>query len=67
MRVGGQTLARVATLIDSHQLSSSFDRAFSIGNNMVSSAIWEKHARVSFSKMYKIARVHRTSAQFVRF
>ena len=27
MRVGGQTLARVATLIDSHQLSSSFDRA----------------------------------------
>ena len=29
MRVGGQTLARVATLIDSHQLSSSFDRALS--------------------------------------
>ena len=28
MRVGGQTLARVATLTDSHQLSSSFDRAF---------------------------------------
>ena len=27
MRVGGLTLARVATLIDSHQLSSSFDRA----------------------------------------
>ena len=35
---------------------------FSIGNSMVSSAIWEKHARVSFSKTYKIARV-----QFVRF
>ena len=29
---------------------------------MVSSAIWEKHARVSFSKTYKIARVRRTSA-----
>ena len=28
MRVGGQTLARVATLIDLHELSSSFDRAF---------------------------------------
>ena len=34
----------------------------SIGNSMVSSAIWEKHARVSFSKTYKIARVPRTSA-----
>ena len=31
MRVGGQTLARLATLIDSHQLSSSFDRALKIG------------------------------------
>ena len=30
MRVGGQTLVRVATLIDSHQLSSSFDRAFTV-------------------------------------
>ena len=29
---------------------------------MVSSAIWEKHARVSFSKTYKIARVRRTSS-----
>ena len=34
----------------------------SIGNSMVSSAIWEKHALVSFSKTYKIARVRRTSA-----
>ena len=34
----------------------------SIGNSMVSSAIWEKHARVSFSKTYKIARVRRTSS-----
>ena len=33
-----------------------------IGNSMVSSAIWEKHARVSFSKTYKIARVRRTSS-----
>ena len=30
MRVGGQTLARVATLISSHELSSSFDRALKI-------------------------------------
>ena len=29
--------------------------------NMVSSAIWKKHARVSFSKKTKIARVRRTS------
>ena len=36
--------------------------AVSIGNSMVSSAIWEKHARVSFSKTYKIARVRRTSS-----
>ena len=35
---------------------------FYLGNSMVSSAIWEKHARVSFSKTYKIARVRRTSA-----
>ena len=34
----------------------------SIGNSMVSSAIWEKHVRVSFSKTYKIARVRRMSA-----
>ena len=29
---------------------------------MVLSAIWEKHAQVSFSKTYKIAQVRRTSA-----
>ncbi len=34
----------------------------SISNSMVSSAIWKKHARVSFSKTIKIARVRRTSA-----
>ncbi len=33
-----------------------------IDNSMVSSAIWKKHARVSFSKTIKIARVRRTSA-----
>jgi hypothetical protein len=33
-----------------------------IGNRMVCHAIWEKHARVSFSKTIKIARVRRTSA-----
>ena len=30
MRVGGQTLARVATLTNSHQLSSSFDRPLNL-------------------------------------
>ncbi len=34
---------------------------------MVSSAIWKKHARVSFSKTIEIARVRRTSAQFEVF
>ena len=33
MRVGGQTLARVATLANSHQLSSSFDRV--LKNNAI--------------------------------
>ena len=31
-------------------------------NMIVSSAIWIKHARVSFSKSIKIARARRTSA-----
>ena len=31
--------------------------SFCIGNSMVSSAIWKKHARVSFSKTIEIARV----------
>ena len=33
---------------------------------MVSSAIWKKHARASFSKTIKIARVRRTSACFLK-
>ena len=33
-----------------------------IGKSMVSSAIWKKHARVSFSNSIKIARVRRTSS-----
>ena len=36
--------------------------SISIGNSIVSSAIWKKHARVSFSKTTKTARVRRTSA-----
>ncbi len=37
-------------------------KSISIGNSMVSSAIWKKHARVSFSKTIEIAQVRRTSA-----
>ena len=33
-----------------------------IGNSMFSSTIWEKHARVSFSKTIKIARVRSWNA-----
>ena len=33
--------------------------AIGIGNSMVSSAVWKKHARVSFSKRIEIARVGR--------
>ncbi len=39
-----------------------WSNAISIGNSMVWSAIWKKHAQVSFSKTIKIARVRRTSA-----
>jgi hypothetical protein len=38
-----------------------YGSGLSIGSSMVSSAIWEKHARVSFSKNIKITRVRRTS------
>ncbi len=40
----------------------TFLEVISIGNSMASSAIWKKHARVSFSKTIEIARVRRTSA-----
>ena len=33
-----------------------------IGNHMISSAIWNKKARVNFSKANKIARARRASA-----
>ena len=33
-----------------------------IGNHMISSAIWDKSARVNFSKANKIARARRASA-----
>jgi hypothetical protein len=32
---------------------NSFSKQICIGNSMVSSAIWEKHAQVSFSKDYQ--------------
>ena len=35
---------------------------FSIGNHMISSAIWDKSARVNFSKTNKIARARRAGA-----
>ena len=34
----------------------------SIGNHMISSAIWDKSARVNFSKANQIARARRASA-----
>ena len=34
----------------------------SIGNHMISSAIWDKSARVNFSKTNQIARARRASA-----
>ena len=82
MKAGGQTRARVVTLIHFHprlirplrdaifqfsivvcatcEFISSIQyfntiKTSSIGNSMVSSAIWKKHARVSFSKTIKIA------------
>ena len=36
--------------------------ALSIGNHMISSAIWDKSARLNFSKTNKIARARRASA-----
>ena len=44
MRVGGQTLARVATLIDSHQLSSSFDRALTSYKSLYHSLVEQLEA-----------------------
>ena len=42
---------------------SSFKGAvFSVGNHMISSAIWNKNARVNFSKTNKSARARRASA-----
>ena len=35
---------------------------FSIGNHMISSAIWDKSAQVNFSKTNKIARARKASA-----
>ena len=44
----------------------SFDfeitRMICIGNHMISSAIWDKSARVNFSKANQIARARRASA-----
>ena len=39
-----------------------FNMKISIGNHMISSAIWDKSARVNFSKTNKIARARRASA-----
>ena len=37
-------------------------RVLSIGNHMFSSAIWDKSARVNFSKTNQITRASRASA-----
>ena len=37
-------------------------KKFCIGNHMISSAIWDKSARVNFSKTNQIARARRASA-----
>ena len=37
-------------------------RAIRIDNHMISSAIWDKSARVNFSKANQIARARRASA-----
>jgi hypothetical protein len=50
------------TEINQSQSINIFMYIIKIGNSMVSSAIWKKHARVSFSKTIKIARVRRTCA-----
>ena len=39
----------------------------SIGNGKISSAVWIKHARVSFSKSIKIARVDESEGRRVLF
>ena len=41
---------------------STILKIISIGNHMISSAIWDKSARVNFSKTNKIARARRASA-----
>ena len=41
---------------------SNLSRAICIGNHMISSAIWDKSARVNFSKANQIARARRASA-----
>ena len=43
-------------------LSLLVTSTLSIGNHMISSAIWDKSARVNFSKTKKIARARRASA-----
>ena len=43
-------------------LMFTFKAEISIGNHMISSAIWDKSARVNFSKANQIARARRASA-----
>ena len=44
------------------ELTNFFMYIISIGNHMISNAIWDKSARVNFSKTNKIARARRASA-----
>ena len=43
-------------------LSCTRKKPICIGNHMISSAIWDKSARVNFSKANQIARARRASA-----
>ena len=56
--------AKFESVLTGYTVVVVFDRyrVVSIGNHMISSAIWDKSARVNFSKTNKIARARRTSA-----
>ena len=45
-----------------YQVLFTHQNVISIGNHMISSAIWDKSARVNFSKANQIARARRASA-----
>ena len=52
----------MAVFIMDKTFSNNMHAQISIGNHMISSAIWDKSAQVNFSKTNKIERAHRASA-----